>query len=477
MTIEGLYNNGQQLIGTPVSVEFEASDDVVIQGDGIQLRVALTALGVSDRLGNIPRFLYLPGGGVIETHANDAIDAALASRRRGRLAGAVHFLERHRGIAAGATLMVILITAFTVYFGLPRLARRVAHAVPPSIERQAGQAALLAIRQRTGPTQLDWIAQNRVRRQLTRLLKDRPQSEYPKVEFVSMGGQLPNAFALPGNIIVVSDEFVRLAGSEDEIAAVMAHELGHLEARHGMQSVLRGSLALLVVTSLTGDLATLTSFTTALPFVLLQKGYSREFEREADRHALQLMTTRGIPSGSFVTILRKLESTRPKQGADLTYLSTHPSTDERAALFASQDAVATDTPTTSPALSDAAPAPAPSAGVEAPIETAPAGAVSPARGTRDALPRPISQAQPKYPFALHAANIAGEVVVSFVVDEEGNTRDVRAIRSTHSGFEGAAVECVQQWTFHPAIRAGQPAPTRMQVPIVFSLNGTPDAPK
>ena len=65
---------------------------------------------------------------------------------------------------------------------------------------------------------------------------------------------------------------LRLNRRSFTIAAVLAHELGHVERRHGLQSVLRNSAALLVVSTITGDLSTLSTFSATLPFLLLQYG-------------------------------------------------------------------------------------------------------------------------------------------------------------------------------------------------------------
>lgn len=148
-----------------------------------------------------------------------------------------------------------------------------------------------------------------------------------------MKGGLPNAFALPGNVIIVTDELVQLPASDDEIAAVLAHELGHLERRHGLQSLLRGSFAVLLVAAVTGDLSALTSFAGTIPLTILTAGYSRDLEREADRDALGLLRARGINPRAFSSALAKLDDAYASLQRNSTYVSTHPATAERMALF------------------------------------------------------------------------------------------------------------------------------------------------
>jgi Zn-dependent protease with chaperone function len=70
---------------------------------------------------------------------------------------------------------------------------------------------------------------------------------------------------------------------------VLAHEAGHVIGRHGLRQVLQNSMTTLFVLYATGDAS---SLGVALPVVLVQAGYSREFEAEADRFALDLLRAR-----------------------------------------------------------------------------------------------------------------------------------------------------------------------------------------
>jgi TonB family protein len=91
----------------------------------------------------------------------------------------------------------------------------------------------------------------------------------------------------------------------------------------------------------------------------------------------------------------------------------------------------------------------------------------------DQVPRVRYQANPVYPFALSRAGVTGEATISFVVDREGNVRDVSAVKSTHAEFGTAAVEAVQKWKFQPGQRGGILVNTRMSVPVVFNLSEGP----
>jgi protein TonB len=87
----------------------------------------------------------------------------------------------------------------------------------------------------------------------------------------------------------------------------------------------------------------------------------------------------------------------------------------------------------------------------------------------DRAPQPIMQQPPQFPIQLKKDVDRAEVVVEFIVDSRGDTRDVRAVSSTHSGFEYAAVEGVGKWRFRPGMKDGRKVNTRMRVPIHFTV--------
>ena len=118
-----------------------------------------------------------------------------------------------------------------------------------------------------------------------------------------------------------------LAENDDEIMAVLAHEIGHLHERHTMRLVLQTSVAGVLVAAVVGDVLSASSYAAALPAFLLQARYSREFETEADDFGLHLLDRAGIDREHFIRLLTRLEK---GHGSGLPgFLSTHPRTSER----------------------------------------------------------------------------------------------------------------------------------------------------
>lgn len=88
----------------------------------------------------------------------------------------------------------------------------------------------------------------------------------------------------------------------------------------------------------------------------------------------------------------------------------------------------------------------------------------------DQVPVAKFQARPQYPFEMRRSGVAGEVVVDFIVDSNGDVRNAYSARSSQREFESAAVQAVSKWKFRPGKKGGRAVNTHMQVPIVFTLN-------
>lgn len=87
----------------------------------------------------------------------------------------------------------------------------------------------------------------------------------------------------------------------------------------------------------------------------------------------------------------------------------------------------------------------------------------------DEPPRIKFSMRPEYPYSLRMANIEGEVLVDFIVDEAGRVTSPRVVRSSTPGFEDATLRAIAKWRFEPGKRKGGAVRFRMTIPIVFSI--------
>ena len=139
--------------------------------------------------------------------------------------------------------------------------------------------------------------------------------------------------------MIFTDQLVTLAERDEELLGVLAHEIGHIERRHGLRQVLQGSALGLLAMTVTGDLSSVSSLVASIPLILTQLGYSRDFEHEADRFAADLLASHGIDAAHLGALLLRLESAMrdcpaaercaDPDGGWSSYLSTHPPTAER----------------------------------------------------------------------------------------------------------------------------------------------------
>jgi len=320
----GTYHDGRSSQGHAVRVSVDAGI-VHVRGDAIEIAVPASRVRLEPRLGDLPRRLDLPEGASVLMEAAFELPDAEASAPA-RLEGWVNELEIRWGAALAAAVVVVALLWGGIVYGVPALARVVASRMHPGVERQMGAQALATLdRLALEPSALPEARRTALAARFTTLTQ-LAGGDYV-LEFRKSPAVGPNAFALPGGTVVLLDELVATARHDDEIAAVLAHEIGHLHGRHTMRHVLQTSAAGIVVAAVLGDVLSVSSYAAALPAFLLEARYSRGFELEADAFGLGLLDQAGIDRAHFVRFLTRMEQEHPSGVPG--FLSTHPRADER----------------------------------------------------------------------------------------------------------------------------------------------------
>jgi predicted Zn-dependent protease len=216
--------------------------------------------------------------------------------------------------------------------GLPPVVETIAERIPRGAETALGEQTLDALsKDWFRPSALPQARREALRQEFDDLAKSAGDTGTLRLEFrASPIGA--NAFALPSGIIVVTDDLVKLARNDQQVLAVLAHEIGHVRYRHTMRRLLQSSATALIIAAVTGDIASTTSLAASAPALLLQTRYSRDYEREADAFAIDLLQKTGIGAQHFAAILARLEGKNRGRGFMPTFLSSHPPTAEREAL-------------------------------------------------------------------------------------------------------------------------------------------------
>jgi beta-barrel assembly-enhancing protease len=143
-----------------------------------------------------------------------------------------------------------------------------------------------------------------------------------------------NAFALPGGFFFVNTGILLNADNEAEMAGVMAHEIGHVAARHGTRQATRGEIAqigsivpLIAVGGMAGY-GIYQAMGLVVPMGFLK--FSRNFESEADMLGIEYMYKAGYDPGAFVDFFEKVQSQEKRKPGTMSKLfSSHPPTDDR----------------------------------------------------------------------------------------------------------------------------------------------------
>ncbi len=150
-----------------------------------------------------------------------------------------------------------------------------------------------------------------------------------------------NAFAAPGGLIFVSRGLLRCAKNEDAVAAILAHEVGHVQLKHGLQAIKKsritsaltnvaiegvkkhGDKELAELTNVFGD--SISDITTTL----ITNGYSRSFEKKADMVAVTILQRVGYDPNGMIDMLNIMQERLQPGGLD--FAKTHPSPEDRIA--------------------------------------------------------------------------------------------------------------------------------------------------
>lgn len=142
-----------------------------------------------------------------------------------------------------------------------------------------------------------------------------------------------NAFALPGGFFYVNKGLILAADSEAEIAGVMAHEIAHVAARHGVESASKAQIAnyaMIPLIFMSGGLGAIAYQAAQIGVPLAFLKFTRGAENEADKLGAQYAWAAGYDPNSFVTFFEKLEKKEKDKPGTLSKLfRSHPPTPDR----------------------------------------------------------------------------------------------------------------------------------------------------
>lgn len=235
-----------------------------------------------------------------------------------------------RVIIWSAAAIVSLV--FLTFVGIPLFARLAAPLVPWAWEERLGRAI--------EPQILPFFGEGKALKACGKPSSPSHVALQAMVERLAAGADLPgplrvdvldtstvNAFALPGGRIFIFRAIIDKADTPDEVAGVLAHEIGHVIHRDAMRAIINDSALSVVVGIALGDISG--GFTVGAMKSLLGSSYSRDHENQADQVSVALMRKAGADPKAINRFFRRISPLEGKGGSALDLLRSHPLTEDR----------------------------------------------------------------------------------------------------------------------------------------------------
>lgn len=230
------------------------------------------------------------------------------------------------GGAAGALLLMIFVI-------LPAMANTLATLIPIEREVAWGRSVVSSMARFLGASEAEILCKDpeglRALEAMTARLTEGTEVRYD-LNIAVFDHSMVNAFAAPGGQIVILRGLIDKAENADQVAAVLGHEIGHVEARDVTRNALRSAGSAGLLSLVLGDFAGGGAAVVIAEWTL-NASYTREAEAAADVYALEMLENSGTDAEALAVFfdgLNDLERRTPKLPS---YLASHPDTAERAA--------------------------------------------------------------------------------------------------------------------------------------------------
>lgn len=315
------YQTGTLLINAAADhsevARWDAADLYVVPGRKDELRLAASGQPVGARV--------VVRGAENVARIRATLPALLAGQRR----------EAGRQVRLAIIATVALAAVIAAYlYGVPLLAARIVGLVPTSWEQTLGATIANQMEASLGGFALcDSNADSLANRALTRFGQAAMAgSGSPFTLNINVvRSDVPNAFALPGGQVFFLSALLDQAQSPDEFAGVLAHEVGHVAHRHGMEQLVSSAGTGALIGFILGDMTGI-SLAAGLGSTVIDARFSRDAEREADAFAAQVAQRLDFNPAGLADLLNRVGRDDDFARA-LALLSTHPLTDDRKAAL------------------------------------------------------------------------------------------------------------------------------------------------
>jgi Zn-dependent protease with chaperone function len=330
MLVDAVLYDGKSSQEHNVTIDFTFGRRVKIASHGID--VALDEVEIESRLGNTPRVLEFPNGVRCKSKENDKIDQILLDFNIKK--SKTYKMESSWGLTLGAVMVTVGFVWFMLTVGASYTASMIADALPQSTLDKVSAVTMEELESGyLQPSTLSESNKSIIQTHFDRLTQG--ERRY-KLHFHSAPKIGANAFALPSGDIVLTDQLVALSKDREfrDILGVLAHEKGHVVKKHSLQMAIKTGVSGAIIGYMTGDVSVLV---TGIPTILISSSYSRDFEREADAHAMRELQEMNISPLYMANLFESLsqEGGMDENSSIAGLITSHPLTRERIEYFKS----------------------------------------------------------------------------------------------------------------------------------------------
>ena len=250
--------------------------------------------------------------------------------------------ETHWRVIAIWSGAAVAALAFLIFGFIPYLADHASRWVSPRLEAQLGDqlaefviSLMVAREDNEHPECTNPKGRTALARMIAPLEAELSLRNKLRVRVVN--SKIVNAIALPGDEVLLFKGLIDFAQGPNEVAGVLAHEMGHLQLEHPTRLVIRESGTAFMIGLVMGDIFGGSAISIA-GTGLLVTAFSRDAESAADAEAVTLMHTAGLDVAPFGTFFTRLQAEKGDGEIPIPFLRTHPPSAERAKLIAAAPA-------------------------------------------------------------------------------------------------------------------------------------------
>lgn len=328
------YSGNDSASQTGQIVPGEQSAELLVSGASYE--ISYSDMNLSRLVANTPSFIYLPQGACCElAYPQAVIFAGFFASNQQQKSSRQHKLETRSSLAVMSIILSFLVLYVFVYILSAPIADILAKSVPFKIKEEISNDIVEWL-------DIDYLEKSKLKAKrrvsinaiFEKLVLASQDKKHKYKLLFRQGNKIgANAFALPSGTVVITDELIKQAQSDSEVAGVLAHEIGHIKKNHTLRHIFRSAAAILTMSVLLNDASIISDFTYSIPAYLFTAQFSRELEYEADALSVPLLLKHGYDPEAFMRLIKRIEksssSSEGSNEAGSEYYSSHPHTHNR----------------------------------------------------------------------------------------------------------------------------------------------------